>query len=362
MDFASRIVAWQIAHGRHDLPWQRTRDPYRIWLSEIMLQQTQVATVIGYYARFLERFPDVATLAAASQDEVMPYWAGLGYYARARNLHRCAQEIVARFDGAFPQSAETIATLPGIGPSTAAAIAAFSYGERSPIMDGNVKRVFTRHFGIEGDPTKRDVEQKLWQLAREQVHAHDDTLDMVGYTQGLMDMGATLCTRRSPTCERCPVAETCTARREGRQASLPTPKVRRAVPERSTAMLILAHAGAVLLIQRPQTGIWGGLWSLPEVDAEAEPVAAARALGLAGRQAYALAAFVHTFTHYRLHVRPWFIPVTARTAMTLPDGGEQVWVDARDLGKYGLPAPVKKLLEGMFDAGMDRDFTLSLSN
>ncbi|HAP27431.1 MAG TPA: A/G-specific adenine glycosylase, partial [Achromobacter sp.] len=263
MDFAPRIVAWQRQHGRHDLPWQNTRDPYRIWLSEIMLQQTQVATVIPYYERFLQRFPDVAALAAASQEDVMPYWAGLGYYARARNLHRCAQEIVRDWDGRFPPTAEAIATLPGIGRSTAAAIAAFSNGERSPILDGNVKRVFTRHFGIAGDPAKREVEQRLWALAHAQVDAAPG-LDMAAYTQGLIDLGATLCTRGKPACDRCPVADTCVARREGRQAELPTPKVRKAIPERETCMLVLRHKGAFLLQQRPEPGIWGGLWSLPE--------------------------------------------------------------------------------------------------
>ncbi|WP_080380031.1 A/G-specific adenine glycosylase, partial [Bordetella pertussis] len=270
MDFASRITAWQARHGRHDLPWQNTRDPYRIWLSEIMLQQTQVATVIPYYQRFLERFPDVAALAAARQEDVMPYWAGLGYYARARNLHRCAQEIMQRCVGRFPPRAEEIATLPGIGRSTAAAIAAFAYGERSPIMDGNVKRVFTRHFGIEGDPARRAVEQQLWALAAAQVQAAPD-LDMPGYTQGLMDLGATLCTRGKPACERCPVAQSCIARRDGRQAELPTPKARKAIPERSTAMLVLHGPDGILLHLRP--------------------------------------ALAHTFTHYRLHVRPWYLAV-----------------------------------------------------
>lgn len=273
MDFAPRIVAWQRQHGRHDLPWQNTRDPYRIWLSEIMLQQTQVATVIPYYERFLQRFPDVAALAAAAQEDVMPYWAGLGYYARARNLHRCAQEIARDWNGRFPPSAEAIATLPGIGRSTAAAIAAFAYGERSPILDGNVKRVFTRHFGIAGDPARREIEQRLWALADAQVEAAPG-LDMAAYTQGLMDLGATLCTRGKPACERCPVADTCVARREGRQAELPTPKARKAIPERETAMLVLQHQGAFLLQQRPEPGIWGGLWSLPEFDAAGDPLAA----------------------------------------------------------------------------------------
>jgi A/G-specific adenine glycosylase len=345
MDFASRITAWQARHGRHDLPWQGTTDPYRIWLSEIMLQQTQVSTVMPYYQRFLERFPDVAALAAASQEEVMPYWAGLGYYARARNLHRCAQEVVSTWGGSFPPSAEEIATLPGIGRSTAAAIAAFAYGERSPILDGNVKRVFTRHFGIEGDPSKRAVDQLLWQLADEQVAAAP-ALDMPGYTQGLMDLGATLCTRGKPLCGQCPVAETCVARRDGRQAELPTPKARKAVPERETAMLVLAHEGAVLLQQRPSPGIWGGLWSLPEFEAGGDPLAAARALGLAPDTHYKLAGFTHVFTHYKLHVQPWLVYVTQRTALRESTRPE-CWMHKDQLADTALPAPVKKLLEGM---------------
>ncbi|PQZ61437.1 A/G-specific adenine glycosylase [Achromobacter sp. MYb9] len=349
MEFAPCIVAWQRQHGRHDLPWQNTRDPYRIWLSEIMLQQTQVATVIPYYDRFLQRFPDVAALAAAAQEDVMPYWAGLGYYARARNLHRCAQEIARDWGGGFPPTAQTIATLPGIGRSTAAAIAAFAYGERSPILDGNVKRVFTRHFGIAGDPSKRDVETRLWALADAQVEAAPD-LDMAAYTQGLMDLGATLCTRGKPACDKCPVAQTCVARREGRQAELPTPKVRRAIPERETCMLVLQHQGAFLLQQRPEPGIWGGLWSLPEFDVAGDPDTASRALGLEPEQRFELAAFAHTFTHYRLHIRPWLVPVRAASLReaALPER----WVHADKLASMALPAPVKKLLQGLVEAGM----------
>lgn len=353
MDFASRIADWQARHGRHGLPWQGTSDPYRIWLSEIMLQQTQVATVIPYYQRFLERFPDVATLAAAAQEEVMPYWAGLGYYARARNLHKCAREIVAIWGGRFPSTAEAIATLPGIGRSTAAAIAAFSYGERSPILDGNVKRVFARHFGIEGDPARRETEQKLWTLADAQVSAAP-ALDMRAYTQGLMDLGATVCTRGKPACERCPVADTCVARREGRQAELPSPKARKTVPERETGMLVLRHEGAILLTQRPSPGIWGGLWSLPEFDAGGDPLAASRALGLEPAQPYQLAAFTHGFTHFRLHVRPWYVPVKRHLAMREPLLPER-WLNAAELAGAALPAPVKKLLDGLLRAGLPED-------
>jgi len=352
MDFATRIATWQAQHGRHGLPWQGAPDPYRTWLSEIMLQQTQVATVIPYYQRFLQRFPDVAALAAATQDEVMPYWAGLGYYARARNLHRCAQQVVAEWGGRFPPNAELIATLPGIGRSTAAAIAAFSYGERSPILDGNVKRVFARHFGVQGDPARREVEQRLWALAEAQVAAAPQ-LDMRAYTQGLMDLGATLCTRGKPDCVRCPVADTCVARREGRQLELPTPRARKAVPERETGMLVLQHGGAVLLRQRPSPGIWGGLWSLPEFDAGGDPLAASRTLGLEPAGHYQLAGFSHTFTHYRLHVSPWYVPVRAPAVLRdAADATAQRWVAPAELASVALPAPVKKLLQGLFEAGL----------
>lgn len=353
MDFATRIAAWQALHGRHGLPWQGPADPYRTWLSEIMLQQTQVSTVIPYYQRFLERFPDVAALAAASQEEVMPYWAGLGYYARARNLHRCAQQVVSDWGGRFPATAEQIATLPGIGRSTAAAIAAFSYGERSPILDGNVKRVFARHFGVEGDPTRREVEQRMWALADAQVAAAPQ-LDMRAYTQGLMDLGATVCTRGKPACERCPVADTCVARREGRQQELPSPKARKAVPQRQTGMLVLQHAGSVLLQQRPQSGIWGGLWSLPEFAAEGDPLDAARLLGHEPAAHYRLADFSHTFTHYKLNISPWYVHVQAPTALrdAAAEGVATRWMAAAELPSTALPAPVKKLLEGLFEAGL----------
>lgn len=353
MDFATRIATWQQRHGRHDLPWQNTRDPYRIWLSEIMLQQTQVSTVIPHYQRFLERFPDLHALAAADQEAVMPYWAGLGYYARARNLHRCAQEIARDWGGRFPPDAAAIATLPGIGRSTAAAIAAFAYGERSPIMDGNVKRVFARHFGIAGDPARRETETRLWALADAQLHdGAGHGVDMPAYTQGLMDLGATVCIRGKPLCERCPVNETCIARREGRQAELPTPKARKPSPERSTGMLVLRHEGRILLEQRPATGIWGGLWSLPEFDIAQDARSACQALGATPAQAFELAAFSHTFTHFRLHVRPWYVVLAAPPSK---DDRAWRWVDAFQTAQVALPAPVRKLIDGLFAAGLPED-------
>jgi len=344
MAFAHHIVDWQRRHGRHDLPWQNTTDPYRIWLSEIMLQQTQVATVIGYYDRFLQRFPDVASLARADQDEVMPYWAGLGYYARARNLHRCAQTLVSDWGGRFPPTAEAIATLPGIGPSTAAAIAAFAYGEVAPIMDGNVKRVFTRYFGIEGDPSRREVEQRLWRQAHVEVRPETGgAVDMPAYTQGLMDLGATVCTRRQPACTRCPVKSDCIAALQGRQHSLPTPRAKKVSPTRETRMLIYADATHVLLSLRPSPGIWGGLWSLPECAMDVDPRQAARESGIDVRSPQVLAAFEHVFTHFRLRIEPWSMPVHERPDVAAP----LRWMPRAELDRVGLPAPVKKLLDGV---------------
>lgn len=346
MHFANRIVVWQRDHGRHDLPWQKTTDPYRIWLSEIMLQQTQVTTVIGYYTRFLERFPDIATLACATQGEVMPYWAGLGYYARARNLHRCAQTLVEQWSGRFPPTAEQIATLPGIGPSTAAAIAAFAYDEQTPIMDGNVKRVFTRHFGIEGDPTRREVEQRLWTIARHEVDVDRvGSLDMPAYTQGLMDLGATLCTRRQPACDQCPVGHSCVARQQGRQHELPSARPRKVVGLRATAMLLIHSRDHVLLTLRPSPGIWGGLWSLPECAPGEEVEAAARMCSGSGASPAAMAAFEHVFTHFRLHIQPWHLDLGSVSPAPVTE--PMRWFARSDLPALGLPAPVRKLVDGL---------------
>ncbi len=343
--FAPIVMQWQKRAGRHHLPWQGTRDPYRIWLSEIMLQQTQVSAVIGYYQRFLERFPDIRSLAAASQDEVMPYWAGLGYYARARNLHRCAQEIIAHWNGSFPPTAEQISTLPGIGRSTAAAIAAFAYGERSPIMDGNVRRVFCRYFGIDGPTGKTSTEAELWETAERIVAAAPASLDMAAYTQGLMDLGATVCTRGMPDCAACPLNTHCIARQTGRQTELPVPRQKKAVPERHCSMLVLVREGQVLLEQRPSPGIWGGLWSLPQFD-DAEALASAcAAQGLPAANAQRMAGLLHVFTHFRLHIDPWLLQATVPVLQEAPAGKRWTPLDA--LEQAALPAPVRKILEGI---------------
>ena len=250
--FAARVVAWQRTHGRHDLPWQNTRDAYRIWLSEIMLQQTQVTTVLPYYERFVAAFPDVAALAAAPLERVLEHWSGLGYYRRAHHLHAAARAVVAGHGGGFPHDAATIATLPGVGRSTAAAIAVFAHGERAAILDGNVKRVLARHAGVEGFPGAASVEARLWALAEARL----PTQDVEPYTQGLMDLGATLCTRTKPRCGECPVAADCVARRDGRVDELPSPRPAKALPRKAVRVLLLERAGEVLLERRAPTGIW----------------------------------------------------------------------------------------------------------
>ncbi|MCK6404573.1 MAG: A/G-specific adenine glycosylase [Rhodocyclaceae bacterium] len=335
-EFSLRLLAWHRRHGRHDLPWQNTRDPYRIWLSEIMLQQTQVSTVIPYYARFLARFPDIATLAAAAPEEVLALWAGLGYYARARNLHRCAQVLQGEHGGAFPKCAAEIATLPGIGRSTAAAIAAFAFGERAAILDGNVKRVLCRAFGIEGFPGRPAVERELWVLAESLL---PDT-GIEAYTQGIMDLGATLCTRSRPDCAICPLRDICVAQREGRQDALPAAKPAKAIPERHTDYCIFVARDRVLLERRPPAGIWGGLLCLPE----GEPDALAASLGVEVVEREALAPLRHSFTHFRLTLHPLLCKVRAAPAC---GEGRFLWLPLGDAIDAGLPAPMLKLLAAL---------------
>ncbi|TKC89610.1 A/G-specific adenine glycosylase [Trinickia terrae] len=347
-EFAARLIAWQREHGRHDLPWQNTRDPYRIWLSEIMLQQTQVTTVIPYYTRFLERFPDVAALAAAPLDDVMALWAGLGYYSRARNLHRCSQAVVEQHGGAFPSTVDALAELPGIGRSTAAAIASFAFGARATILDGNVKRVLARVFGVEGFPGEKRIENAMWTLAESLFPKDGGDDDISAYTQGLMDLGATLCGRGRPECARCPFASDCVANVTGRQRELPAARPKKAVPTRRTWMLVLLDGASVLLEKRPPAGIWGGLWSLPEAGDEAALEKRARAFGGA-RELEHLAPFTHTFTHFKLEIEPRVADVDAgRPGARLEAGdSETEWVPLADLDAYGLPAPVRKLLDSL---------------
>ncbi len=345
-DFSVRLIAWQREHGRHDLPWQNTRDAYRIWLSEIMLQQTQVSTVIPYYARFLARFPDVASLATAPVDDVMALWAGLGYYSRARNLHRCAQAVVAQHGGAFPASVDALAELPGIGRSTAAAIASFAFGARATILDGNVKRVLARVFGVEGFPGEKRVENAMWVLAESLLPRHATDDDVSAYTQGLMDLGATLCVRGKPDCARCPFAADCVAHVTGRQRELPAARPKKAVPTRRTWMLVLRDGDTVMLEKRPPSGIWGGLWSLPEASDEVALADRARAFG-ASATVSPLAPLTHTFTHFRLDIEPRIVELDHMASAHMLADGETVWVALGDMDAYGVPAPVRKLLDGL---------------
>jgi A/G-specific adenine glycosylase len=337
--FARRVVDWQRRHGRSGLPWQGARDPYAIWLSEIMLQQTQVATVVPYYLRFRARFPDVASLAAADEDEVLRLWSGLGYYSRARNLHRAARAIVARHGGVFPGERAAIEALPGIGRSTAAAIAGFAFGARAAILDGNVKRVLARHFAIAGFPGDRAVESRLWQLAESLLPA----ADIEPYIQGLMDLGATVCTARTPQCERCPVRGTCAARAQNRVGELPAPRPRRTVRHRRTAMLVLRRASDVMLQKRPPVGVWGGLWCFPEIEAGDDPARAAkRRYGCEVAGIERLGLLRHGFTHFTLDIEPLVCRVR-RLAPRVAQPGV-LWMSLEDAIGAAVPAPVRKLL------------------
>ena len=313
-----------------------------------MLQQTQVGTVLGYYTRFLERFPTLPDLAMASQDEVMPFWAGLGYYARARNLHRCARAVFEQHQGQFPKDPALIAQLPGIGRSTAGAIAAFAWRVRTPIMDGNVKRVFTRWFGIEGYPGLTSIDKKLWGLAHEVLDTAPADLDIRAYTQGLMDLGSGICARRNPDCDQCPLQQGCQARTRNLQHCLPTPKPRKTVPVRSCEMLVLTVGRQVLLEQRADTGIWGGLSSLPQFENEAALGAWCLQRGLEPAENKRLAGLQHVFSHFRLEITPW-LATRPGFSVQEPEPGQH-WANLDRLDTLALPAPVKKILEGLATA------------
>jgi len=334
-DFAGQVIAWQKREGRHGLPWQGTRDAYRVWLSEVMLQQTQVSTVLDYYARFLARFPDVQALAAAPLDDVLALWSGLGYYSRARNLHRCAQAVVAEHGGRFPGSAEQLATLPGIGRSTAAAIAAFCFGERVAILDGNVKRVLSRVLGFEDDLARAPAVQALWDEATALLPARDVDI----YTQGLMDLGATLCTQRKPACLHCPVAARCAALREGAPERYPVKSRRLKRGQRTHALLWLRQGSRWWLVQRPATGVWAGLWSLPEFDSA--DTLAALTDGWRGEGEW-LQPLQHALTHFDWTLQPlaWTLPARAALPAGLPEGR---WCEPAEALALGLPAPIRRL-------------------
>jgi A/G-specific adenine glycosylase len=343
-DFARALLIWFDSHGRKDLPWQHPRSPYRVWLSEVMLQQTQVRTVIAYFERFVAALPTLDALAEAPLDRVLALWSGLGYYSRARNLHRAARICVEQYGGELPRDFDTLASLPGIGRSTAAAILAQAFGQRHAILDGNVRRVLARWHGVRGWPGVGSVQNRLWEFAE----AYTPAERVADYTQAIMDLGATLCVRARPLCAMCPVSTGCVALRENATAELPTPKPARAIPTRDTTMLIVRDAdGRVLLERRPPTGIWARLWSVPESpDAQLSlDVLRDRYAVLAG-SAVALGSFVHSFSHYHLRVTPLLVAGTPKRGVADDERG---WFAREDLASLGLPAPVRRLLETVFE-------------
>jgi A/G-specific adenine glycosylase len=343
--FSARLLAWFAAHGRHHLPWQADPTPYRVWVSEVMLQQTQVATVIPYYQRFMARFPDVGSLAAAPIDEVLHLWTGLGYYARARNLQACAQALVCAHGGEFPQDIEAVMALPGIGRSTAGAILALSRGQRQPILDGNAKRVLARVFGIGGDPGSAEVMATLWAKAEECTPDQG----VAAYTQAIMDLGATVCTRAKPACTLCPMSDGCVAAFEGRQAELPGRKATRRRGSREATLLIAetgdAEAVAVLVERRPSTGLWGGLWSPPQFESEGAALEwCRRELGEPGKSAQVLRPIDHAFTHFDLRLNPLRVRCSAGAA-GVREGVDRLWYRLSAPPRVGLPQPIRALFE-----------------
>jgi A/G-specific adenine glycosylase len=339
--FYDSVLKWYDKAGRHDLPWKKPLSAYRVWVSEVMLQQTQVTTVIPYFKRFLKAFPTVQALANASLDEVLHYWSGLGYYARARNLHKTAQQIVTHYQGIFPTDVAVMETLPGIGRSTAGAIVAQAYNRRAPILDANVKRVLARFHCVSGWYGQKDVATQLWSLA-EQYTPWEKVAD---YTQAIMDLGATCCTRADPQCHLCPLQKKCQAKQLNEQHLYPTQKPKKAIPSKTVVMLILTNAkGELFMQQRPLQGIWGGLWSLPEFADE--PTAKLGLQAFAGKklQWESLTEVKQPFTHFHLQIAPKFVTLDHNCVVTL--SGQ--WIDQKQFKKLGLPAPIKKIASAFF--------------
>ncbi|MCK0537139.1 A/G-specific adenine glycosylase [Alcanivorax quisquiliarum] len=340
--FRNAVLAWYDQHGRKDLPWQQHITPYRVWVSEIMLQQTQVSTVIPYFERFMARFPTVEALAEAPTDDVLHLWTGLGYYARARNLHKAAQQVVHEHGGEFPRDLDALIALPGIGRSTAGAIASISMELRAPILDGNVKRVLTRFLALPGWPGERAVEQQLWAVAEALTPAQR----VRDYTQVMMDLGATLCTRRNPNCPACPLQRQCRAHAGGNPHDYPTSKPKKTIPVRQTTMLLARNpAGEILLMQRPPSGIWGGLWCFPESESEDNATLMLTRLGLKPGHTEPLPGFRHTFSHFHLDITPLLIDTHGAPQLIAEQS--LAWVDPTAPGTLGLAAPVKRLLESL---------------
>ena len=341
-EFARQLLDWYDRHGRKTLPWKQAISPYRVWVSEIMLQQTQVATVIPYFERFMARFPDVSALAEAPSDDVLHHWTGLGYYARARNLQKAAQIVNREYGGQMPQDVEALQALPGIGRSTAGAILAQACGQRHPILDGNVKRVLARYHAMEGWTGQTAVQNRLWEHADQ----HTPHTRVADYTQAIMDLGATVCTRSRPQCAGCPVATGCIACAEGRQGELPTPRPKKTLPEREVVMLMaLNPAGEVLMIRRPPSGIWGGLWAFPEFETEAAALTWAEAqVGSRNGVPQPWELLSHTFSHFRLHITPLLLRVE-NPAKGVMEADGQVWYNTSLSPPGGLATPVKRLIE-----------------
>ena len=343
--FSTAVLEWFDRHGRHDLPWQQDINPYRVWVSEIMLQQTQVSTVLNYFDRFMASLPTVQALAEAPEDEVLHLWTGLGYYTRARNLQKTAKIVVEQYGGEFPRDVEKLTELPGIGLSTAGAIASISMGLRAPILDGNVKRVLARYTAQEGYPGEPKVARQLWANA-ERYTPHTRVNN---YTQAMMDLGATLCTRTKPSCLLCPLEKGCQAHMLGLEIRYPVPKPKKAVPLKHTLMpLLINRAGAILLYRRPSSGLWGGLWSLPELDRyeDIEHLTSQHALAMAAPRA--LEPLTHTFSHFQLAIAPWLVPVE-ESALHVAEA-DWLWYNLATPPRLGLAAPVKKLLKRAADA------------
>lgn len=342
-NFSDRVLQWYAQHGRKDLPWQMDRTPYRVWVSEVMLQQTQVATVIPYFERFMARFPDVISLANADIDKVLHLWSGLGYYARGRNLHKAACKVRDVHAGVFPKNFDVVQDLPGVGRSTAGAILALASDQRHAILDGNVKRVLARFHAVAGWPGESSVLEQLWTCAER----YTPTKCVADYTQAMMDLGATLCTRTRPRCGDCPLAADCQAHAAGRERDFPGSKPRRALPVRATHMLLVRNAqGEVLLQQRPPSGIWGGLWSLPEIDSATVAEDWCRQhLGMTIRRLESWPALRHTFSHFHLDITPLLIELGKNRAQSVLEGQATVWYNTRSEDPRGLAAPVKRLLE-----------------
>ncbi len=342
MAFRVRVLDWYDQFGRTDLPWQQDISPYRVWVSEIMLQQTQVNTVIPYYERFMERFPTVESLAAAEVDEVLQHWSGLGYYARARNLHKAAKLVASELAGEFPQDVVALEQLPGIGRSTAGAIASISMGIAAPILDGNVKRVLCRLHAVEGWPGDKKVADQLWTIA-EHYTLPERTQ---AFTQAMMDLGATLCTRSKPTCGICPLVEICAAAKTGKPSEYPHKKPKKEKPEKATWMLLLQHKEDLFLYRRPETGIWGGLWSFPEFSDEATAQQQLSLWTSASPSLERLEPFRHTFSHYHLDIHPLKVKLEQKPKRVM-EAEQAIWYNRQQLSSLGVAAPIKKLIDSL---------------